>query len=237
MRNEIRMIRKITMFSLVLFSCAIFMACGHEHRTESETPEKKEEMMVNPGQQESAGRQVILFFGNSLTAGYGLEPGESFPSLIQERLDSLGLPWEVVNAGLSGETTAGGVGRIDWILGQRIDIFVLELGGNDMLRGLDVTETEKNLRTILERVRNEKTGIPVIVAGMKAPPNMGKAYTDRFEGIYPKLADEFDAGLIPFFLDGVGGIDSLNLPDGIHPNAAGQRIVMENVWSELKKSL
>ncbi len=211
--------------------------CGDTaDKNENEMQQSTQTDRIKP-EDSSEIKKVILFFGNSLTAGYGLEPGESFPSLIQDRLDSLGLPYDVVNAGLSGETTAGGAGRIDWILEQPIDLFVLELGGNDMLRGLDVGETEKNLRAILDKVRKKNPNIPVIIAGMKAPPNMGQAYTSQFEGIYPRLAREYNAGLIPFFLEGVGGIDSLNLADGIHPNAAGQKIVRDNVWSALKEYL
>lgn len=230
----IQYIFRIWVAALMIFLSA---ACGDAAQKSENAAEQKAETDSNKTTGMSERKKVILFFGNSLTAGYGLEPGESFPSLIQDRLDSLGLAYDIVNAGLSGETTAGGAGRIDWILEQPIDLFVLELGGNDMLRGLDVSETEKNLQAILERVRQTYPDIPIIVAGMKAPPNMGQAYTRQFEGIYPRLASEYNAGLIPFFLEGVGGIDSLNLADGIHPNAEGQKIVRENVWAVLKKYL
>ena len=218
---------------------ALFMVAGCGNPGNKNENAEREKGTMEPGvvKEQPARKKVILFFGNSLTAGYGLETGEAFPSLIQDRLDSLDLAYEVINAGLSGETTAGGAGRIDWILEQPVDIFVLELGGNDMLRGLDVGETEKNLHGILETVKGKYPDIPIIIAGMKAPPNMGQEYTRQFEGIYPRLAKEFTAGLIPFFLEGVGGIDSLNLADGIHPNAKGQKIVRENVWSVLENYL
>ncbi len=181
--------------------------------------------------------KVILFFGNSLTAGYGLDQDQSFPSLVQDRIHEKGLKYTVVNAGLSGETTAGGKERIDWVLRQKVDIFILELGGNDMLRGLNVKATEENLRAIIDRVRAKYPNIPIILAGMQAPPNMGADYTNTFGGIYPKLAKEYDAGLIPFLLDGVAQVKTLNLPDGIHPNAEGQKIVLENVWRVLEAYL
>ena len=180
--------------------------------------------------------KYILFFGNSLTAGYGLEEGYGYPELIQKRLDSLDFNYKVVNAGLSGETSAGGLGRIDWVLQQPVDVFVLELGANDALRGLDLEQTISNLRGIILKVK-EKGEIPIIIAGMEAPPNMGASYTNRFRNIFSTLADEFDAGLIPFLLNDVAGIDSLNIADGIHPNEKGYQIVRENVWSVLEPYL
>jgi acyl-CoA thioesterase I len=182
-------------------------------------------------------KKHILFFGNSLTAGYGLDEDQSFPSLIQQRLDSLQLPYIAVNAGLSGETTSGGKNRIDWVLKQKVDIFVLELGANDVLRGLDLKETESNLRAILDKVIASNPNVKIILAGMQAPPNMGNDYTRQFADIYPELAKEYKAALIPFLLEGVATIPSLNLEDGKHPNAAGQYLVRENVWQVLKNTL
>lgn len=179
-------------------------------------------------------KKTILFFGNSLTAGYGLDESESFPSLIQNRIDSLGLPYMVVNAGLSGETTSGGKNRIEWVLKQKVDVFVLELGANDVLRGLDLKETEANLSAILDKVRSTYPDAKLVLAGMQAPPNMGNDYTRRFSNIFPRLAKEYNAGLIPFLLDGVASIPSLNLADGKHPNAEGQKIVRDNVWEVLE---
>jgi len=179
----------------------------------------------------------ILFFGNSLTAGYGLDENESFPALIQQRLDSLGLKYIAVNAGLSGETTSGGKNRIDWVLKQKVDIFFLELGANDVLRGLDLKETEANLRAILDKVKSSNPDVKLILAGMQAPPNMGNDYTKRFAQIYPKLAKEYQTSLIPFLLENVATIPELNLEDGKHPNAKGQYLVRENVWKVLKEVL
>lgn len=179
-------------------------------------------------------RPVILFYGNSITAGYGLDMSEAFPALIQERLDSLNYDYKVINAGLSGETSAGGLSRIDWVLKTPVDIFVLELGGNDGLRGISLDETEKNLSAILEKVKASNPQVKIIVAGMQIPPNMGQEYTDRFKNIFPALAQEHNTLHIPFILEGVGGIPELNLPDGIHPTPEGHKIVAENVWTVLE---
>lgn len=183
-----------------------------------------------PSTATSSKKKTLLFFGDSLTAGYGLDEEESFPSLIQNRIDSLGRPYEVINAGLSGETSAGGKGRIDWVLNKPVDIFVLELGANDMLRGLDINETEKNLRAILDVVKVKSPDAHLVIAGMEAPPNMGEQYTSKFRGIFSSIAKEYQAALIPFLLEGVAGIPELNLGDGKHPNPKGQKIVTENVW-------
>jgi acyl-CoA thioesterase-1 len=181
-----------------------------------------------------ADKKTILFFGNSLTAGYGLDEEQSFPSLIQQRIDSLGLSYMVVNAGLSGETTSGGKNRIDWVLKQKVDIFVLELGANDVLRGLDLKATEDNLKAILDKVKSTYPDVKLILAGMQAPPNMGNDYTRQFAAIFPKLAKQYKAQLIPFLLEGVASIPSLNLADGKHPNVEGQKIVRDNVWEVLE---
>ncbi|MEN9611360.1 MAG: hypothetical protein RLZZ628_2174 [Bacteroidota bacterium] len=178
----------------------------------------------------------IIFFGNSLTAGYGLpEVSSGFVALIQKRIDSLGLPYKCVNAGLSGETTAGGAARVDWILQQKVDIFVLELGGNDALRGIEPNVSIQNLQTILDKVKAKHPMAKIVLAGMQAPRNMGTAYTDAFQAIYPKLAAQNKISLIPFILEGVGGIPSLNQGDGIHPNEAGNKIILENLWKNLQK--
>ena len=179
-------------------------------------------------------RPVILFFGNSLTAGYGVSPEEAFPALIGERLDSSGFKYEVINAGVSGETTTGGVRRLAWILQrQRVDIFVLELGANDGLRGIEPAQTQKNLVRMIGMVREANPDVQVVLAGMQVPPNMGPEYAQRFAAVFPDVAQSQNVALIPFLLEGVGGIDSLNQADGIHPTAAGQKIVAENVWEVL----
>ncbi len=177
--------------------------------------------------------QTILFFGNSLTAGYGLEPDQAFPALIQQRLDSLQLPYNVINAGVSGETTAGGKSRIDWLLKQPVDIFILELGANDGLRGIKLTETYQNLKTIIEKVRAKYPDVIIVLAGMQIPPNMGQTYATEFKDIFTRLQKEENVALIPFLLDQVAGIPTLNQADGIHPTVEGQEIVAENVWQVL----
>jgi len=181
-------------------------------------------------------KKYIVFFGNSLTAGFGLDPSEAFPALIQNRLDSIGLLYTVVNAGLSGETTASGVNRVDWVISQqRVDVFVLELGGNDGLRGIPVEETQKNLLAIIEKVHTKHPNAEIILAGMMVPPNMGPAYSKDFQAVFPAVAKEANVKLIPFILENVGGEKELNLEDGIHPTPEGHKLVMENIWAVLKE--
>ncbi len=175
----------------------------------------------------------IVFFGNSLTAGYGLDPREAFPALIQNKLDSLGLKYNVINAGLSGETTSGGNSRVEWVLNQKPDVFILELGANDGLRGIPLAETRANLQSIIDKVRKKNPEAIIVLAGMQIPPNMGPEYTSEFRTIFPELAESNQIALIPFLLDGVAGIPDLNQRDGIHPTAEGQTIVATNVWTVL----
>ena len=203
-----------------------------ENQVKAKTEVKKEKSEVS-----KTYSKTILFFGNSLTAGYGLDTKESFPSLIQNRLDSLDLKYTVINAGLSGETTSGGKNRLSWVLKQKVDIFVLELGANDGLRGIPLKETRANLQTIIDLVREKNPETKIILAGMEIPPNMGQAYTTEFRTIFPDLAEKNEIQLIPFLLAGVAGIPDLNLPDGIHPTAEGQKFVRENVWAILKNIL
>ncbi|MDP4132348.1 MAG: arylesterase [Bacteroidota bacterium] len=208
--------------------------------------EKKENPAITPVQppvkkEDSVGnnsvRKNILFFGNSLTAGYGIDPSEAFPALIQAKLDSLKLPYQVINAGLSGETTAGGNSRIDWVLRQPVYIFVLELGGNDGLRGISLSESAKNLQIIIDKVKLKYPSAKIIMAGMQVPPNMGQKYTSEFRTMFRQLAVRNKIYLIPFLLEGVGGVPALNQHDGIHPNVQGHKIVAENIWKVLKPLL
>ena len=173
--------------------------------------------------------QVILFFGDSLTAGFGLAPEEAFPAIVEKNLQEKGVDVKVVNAGLSGETSAGGLSRIDWILRQRIDLFVLELGANDGLRGLPLDQTRKNLQSIIDKVKTKNPACKIVLAGMMVPPNMGKDYADNFRELYKELTKKNKATLIPFLLEGVGGIERLNQADGIHPTVEGHKIVAGNV--------
>lgn len=180
-------------------------------------------------------KKYIVFFGNSLTAGYGVDPSEAFPAVIQQKIDSAKLPYKVINAGLSGETSAGGKSRIGWILRQPVDDFVLELGGNDGLRGIPISETAKNLQAILDSVKEKYSSATVILAGMQIPPSMGNKYASAFRELFRQLANKNKILLIPFILEGVGGVPELNQRDGIHPTAKGHIIVAETVWKVLKK--
>ena len=177
--------------------------------------------------------KTILFLGNSLSAGYGLDPEQAFPALVQKKIDSLQWNFRVVNAGLSGETSSGGQRRVDWQLKNSVEVLVLELGGNDGLRGITLDLTKKNLQAIIDRVKTKYPDVKIVIAGMQVPPNLGQEYTSQFRALYAELAKKNNARLIPFLLEGVGGDPKLNLPDGIHPTAAGHRIVANNVWKVL----
>ncbi|HEY5369311.1 MAG TPA: arylesterase [Hanamia sp.] len=220
-------------FLLILFF-AIFSCNNNSNES---APKKQEEAVKNNPVDSSSQKKSILFFGNSLTAGYGVDPSEAYPALIQDKIDSLRLNYKVVNAGVSGETTADGDSRIDWILKQPVDIFVLELGGNDGLRGIPLSVTEKNLQSIIDKVKAKYPDAKIILEGIQIPPNMGADYTTKFKEIYPRLASENKIELLPFLLKGVGGDPKLNQQDGIHPTAEGHKIVAENVWEILKPDL
>lgn len=182
-------------------------------------------------------QKTIIFFGDSLTAGYGLSTEQAFPFIVEQELLNRGLDYKVVNAGLSGETSAGGLTRIDWILNQPVDIFVLELGVNDGLRGLPLDQTKKNLQSIIDKVQKKNPEVEIVLAGMMVPPNMGKEYSNQFTSMYLELAENNDTIFIPFLLDGVGGHSDLNLPDGIHPNVEGHKIVAKTVLRFLEEIL
>jgi acyl-CoA thioesterase I len=176
-----------------------------------------------------------VVFGDSLTAGLGLSPQESFPALLQERLKQDGYDYEVVNSGVSGDTSAGGVRRIDWALDGDVRFLILELGANDFLRGQPIAETKKNLSQIIDRAQSKN--VKVLLAGMLAPTSTGREYEDQIRTLFTDLAREKGVKLIPFLLEGVGGVESLNQPDGIHPNPAGSKIVAETVYKYLKPML
>ena len=219
---------------IALFVLLGLLSCGSEGNQQAQ--QSKEGDVAQKGEVIEV-RKNIVFFGNSLTAAYQLSQSQGFPALIQLKIDSLALPYICVNAGLSGETTADGKNRIEWVLQQQMDIFVLELGGNDALRGLPVEESKKNLQSILDQVKAKYPQCKIVIAGMQAPPNLGGTYTKAFRSMFPDLAKTNNAALIPFLLEHVGGIATLNLEDGIHPNIQGQKIVAENVWSVLKPLL
>ncbi len=180
---------------------------------------------------------TVLCFGNSLTAGYGLAKEESWPMLLQDKINTANLKYTVIQSGLSGETSAGGLSRIKWVMKNPVDIFILELGPNDGLRGLPLTQTEKNLQMIIDYVKLKNKDVRIVIAGMRVPPNMGPEYEEEFQRMFKNLALKNNAVLIPFLLEGVAGLKSMNLADGIHPNAEGQKIVAENVWKYLKPLL
>ncbi|MGE5742860.1 MAG: arylesterase [Gemmatimonadota bacterium] len=184
-------------------------------------------------------RPVVLCFGTSLTAGLGLAPEEAYPALLQRKVDSAGLGYRIVNAGVSGETSAAGLRRIDWLLGQpqRVAVLLLELGANNALRGQDLGAAKRDLQAIIDRTRARFPDVRIVVAGMAAPPNLGARYTRDFREMFVDLARANRAALIPFLLEGVAGNRDLNQADGIHPTAAGERIVTDNIWTVLEPVL
>lgn len=212
---------------LVLGLAAVLLACGGDRPRSGAS----DTIATAEGADD---RGVIVFLGTSLTAGLGVDPSEAWPALIQEKLDSAGLPYRTQNAGISGETSAGALERLGWVLQQPMDILVVETGANDGLRGLPVEALRENLDSILTRVERHDSTIRLVVVGMEAPPNMGTRYTSAFRAVYPEMAEKHGAILVPFLLDRVGGVDSLNTADGIHPNARGHRIVAETVWGVME---
>ena len=218
--------------SLLYITILIAVSCNNNEKPMSRDNEKMEKATIEA---KPVRIKNILFFGNSLTAGYGLDdPSEAFPALIQQKIDSLELPYKVINAGLSGETTSGGKGRVDWLLKQQIDVFVLELGANDGLRGIPVAETSKNLQAIVDKVKTKYPGAKLVMLGMEVPPNMGGTYASQFRVIFRQIAEKNNMTFVPFLLEGVAGSTELNLKDGIHPTAEGYQIVAENVWEKLE---
>lgn len=185
----------------------------------------------------AAEKKAVVILGDSLAAGFGLDPEESFPSVLQKHIDGAGLPAAIVNAGVSGDTTAGGLRRVDWLMKRHVDVLVLELGGNDGLRGIPVEATRTNIQGIIDRARLKNPQVEIIIAGMVMPPSMGPDYETAFKKIFPEAAATNHTALIPFLLEGVGGHPELNQPDGIHPTAEGAKIVAENVWKILRPVL
>ena len=181
--------------------------------------------------------QTILIFGDSLTAGYGVDYDQAYPSILQSLLKADGLSFKVMPSGVSGETTAGGLRRVDWVMRKPVDIFVLALGGNDGLRGIDLEDTKRNLIGIAKRVKTKSPNVRIVIAGMQMPPNLGERYTSSFADLYPEVADELEAVLLPFLLEGVGGDPALNQSDGIHPNREGHKRVAQHVYKSLKTLL
>jgi acyl-CoA thioesterase-1 len=189
-------------------------------------------------QNANGGKMRIVILGDSITAGYGLDPQESYPALLQKKIDAAGLPYTVSNAGVSGDTTAGGLRRVAWALGQQgADVLVVALGGNDGLRGISPEQTEANLNGIIDKARAKNPDMKIVVAAMQMPDNMGAEFTGKFKEVFPKVAKDKDARLVPFLLEGVGGVEELNQADRIHPTGEGQKKVAENVWKVLEPAL
>lgn len=214
---------------LVALAACGLASCGGATESTSTTP-----ATATPAAAAATRPQVVVF-GDSLTAGLGLEPSQAYPALLQQRIDAAGYDYDVVNAGVSGDTSAGGLSRVDWVLGPNVRVLVVAFGGNDGLRGLPVEELKRNLAEIIRRAKAKQ--VKVVLAGMEAPPNLGKAYTDNFRNVYVSLAREAHVALVPFLLAGVAGVASLNQADGIHPTADGARMAADNVWPVLEPLL
>ncbi|HEA30157.1 MAG TPA: arylesterase [Leeuwenhoekiella sp.] len=216
------------------FALAFLSSCKDKATSTTDAKSEPLQEETTSATESDTASKSILFFGDSLTAGYGLDDTEdAYPALIQQKLDSMNLKYTAINAGVSGETTAGGKNRISWVLKQNVDIFVLELGANDGLRGIPISETRQNLQAIIDTVHTKNPDAQIVLAGMQLPPNLGEKYTTGFKQIFPELAEKNDAQLIPFLLTNVAGIPELNQQDGIHPTIKGQKIVAENVWDIL----
>lgn len=222
---------------LTVVVCVALSACGRSPaRTESSSVgERSDQQAQAAAVSAPVSRPRIVFLGDSLTAGYGLELAQSVPSLIAARLEAEGYGYEVVNAGVSGDTSAGGLRRLDWSLAGDVRLLVLELGANDGLRGLPVADMKANLSQIITTA--QRRGIPVVLTGMEAPPNFGPTYTTEFRQVYRDLAKEFKVTFMPFYLEGVAGNPALNIADGMHPNPEGARIVEQNVWRTISPLL
>src|SRR5687768_2560812 len=237
--------RSLRMMGVVLLS-ALAMACsGSDAARDTTSTTKPASPPENPAPAPVAdtvpatldGRRTILFLGTSLTAGLGLDPDSAYPQQIQRKIDAKRLPYQVVNAGVSGETSAGLLRRLDWVLRQPAAVIVVETGANDGLRGLPVSATRATIAQVLSRIRQEQPTASVVLVQMEAPPNLGQEYTSEFSAMFAELAREHGATLMPFLLEGVAGEARLNQGDGIHPNNEGERIVADNVWRALQPLL
>jgi acyl-CoA thioesterase-1 len=222
-------------YSLSVIVTLVLISCNNQQNPVSE----KLNTTTKNAEETKTKTKTILIFGDSLTAGYGLDDpaSEAFPSVLQQKIDSLKLPYRIINGGLSGETSAGGNGRIEWLLKKKVDLFVLELGANDGLRGIAVDQTYKNLNSIIAKVKAKYPECKLILTGMMVPPNMGEKYATTFKEMFPKVAKENAMQFVPFLLEGVAGNRKLNQGDGIHPTAEGAKILADNVWKVLEKEL
>ena len=223
------------LLTILFLSIIVFSSCKNDQPKENEPGKEVVENTTEPSTKED--KKVVMFYGNSLTAGYRLEESESFPSLIEDIIDSLNLNYSVVNAGLSGDTSYDGLKRLDWVLNTKVDVFILELGANDMLRGLPLKNTRENLSNIVNKVKSKYPEAKIGICAMMGAPNMGADYVTEFEKIYKDIASDGNLTFIPFFLEGVAGNPELLLQDGKHPNAEGQKIAAQNIWNSLQEML
>lgn len=222
-------------FMTLLATAITFTQCQGPSKNTEETSVQvvKDSIPASTSEIDTTKALKIIFFGNSLTAGMGLDVTDAFPALVGKKLDSTGIKAEIVNAGISGETTASGKNRVPWVVKNGVDVFVLELGANDGLRGIPTEETEKNLEEMIDYLKLKYPNVKILLTGMLVPPNMGKAYSEYFKGIFPKLAKNKNVALMPFLLEGVAGEPDLNQKDGIHPTKEGHQIIAQNLWKYL----
>lgn len=226
--NSITSLEKITLNSFLVLFLVLFYGCSQPSKTSIQN-----EIEPNSQTETKDEKAKIIFFGNSITAGYKLNPTDAFPNLIQQKIDSIGLNYKCINAGNSGETTSGGITRLNWVIKNGCKIFVLELGANDGLRGLKISETEKNLNQIIDMVLGKIPDVKILICGMKVPPSMGKTYAKEYDEMFARVGARSEVEFIPFLLDGVAGIPELNLEDGIHPTEKGHKILAKTVWEKL----
>jgi acyl-CoA thioesterase-1 len=220
------------------FAAALAAACARDAADSRPKPDPSEvHASAASARADADTRSAILFLGTSLTAGLGLDPAEAYPALIQQRLDAEGRAYRVVNAGVSGDTSAGALRRVDWLLRQNVAVLVVETGANDGLRGQDPGRLRDNIQAIIDRARAKDPPPRLLLVGMQAPRNLGDEYGRRFSAVYAELARRNELPLIPFLLEGVAGRPAMNQPDGIHPTAAGQRTIAETVWKGLEPLL
>lgn len=226
------MVKAVPLYGYGVVAVALAAACSAQGEAKGTPGDSTLVISVEVAPAEDT-RPVVLFVGTSLTAGFGLDPLQAYPAIVRTKIDSAGFDYQVVNAGVSGQTSAGARNSIEWLMRRPVAVLVIETGANDGLRGIDPDELRGNIEAIVTRAQEQEPPPAIIVAGMEAPPNLGPRYTSRFRAVYRDVARENGVHLISFLLDGVAGVDSLNQPDGIHPTAAGQRILARQVWDVL----
>jgi acyl-CoA thioesterase-1 len=226
------MVKSVSLYGYGTIAVALAVACSAEGEVNGTARDSTTAVSIEAGPTEDT-RPVVLFVGTSLTAGYGLAPGQAYPAIVQKKIDSAGFDYQVVNAAVSGQTSAGARSSIDWLLRSPATVLVIETGANDGLRGIDPEELRNNIEAIITRAQAQQPPPVIILAGMEAPPNLGQRYASQFRALYADVARKYDLPLIPFLLEGVAGIDSLNQADGIHPTVAGQLILATHAWDVL----